>query len=263
MKSDACADGREAVPEREVRYRWAASILAGDTVLDAACGRGWGTARLASRAARTVGVDLSPGAIADARREHGDRAEFREGDLRQLPFGDDEFDSVVCFEAITHVADPGQALDELRRVLRAGGVLLISSPNRDAYPPGNPLHLSETSSAELEQLLHARFRNVAVYGQQTYVASLLADTAVPGRQNPDEPTSVKVTRAAAGPLGSEAHSVAVASDEELPPAPAWLAIGEEVDRQAQRRLLEEWQERAMQAEAEALALRKELRDLQS
>ena len=92
-------------PERQVRYAWAAQLLAGSRALDAACGAGWGTATLAAAGVSAVGADFSPAAIAAARDEHGERAEFREGDLRDLPFGEAEFDAVVCFEALAQVAD--------------------------------------------------------------------------------------------------------------------------------------------------------------
>lgn len=251
--------GDGAAPERQGRYRWAAELTAGRRVLDAACGAGWGSALLAAGGAEVVGVDLSPATILDARREHGDRVDFREGDLCDLPLSDGEFDCVVCFEALAHVATPERALDELRRVLRPGGLLLISAPNRSVYPAGNPLHLCELDSAELERLLRARFGNVAVHGQQTYFASLLATRESLALQNPAEELAARVIKLSGGPPGSELHAVAVATDGELPPAPAWLALGEEVGYAAQQRRLEEWQERAVQAEAKALALERELR----
>jgi SAM-dependent methyltransferase len=248
--------------ERQARYRWAAEVAGGGRVLDAACGAGWGTAVLAAKAAAAVGVDFSPAAVGDARREHGGLADFHEGDLRELPFGRGEFDSVVCFEAIAHVAEPERVLDELHRVLRAGGTLLISAPNRGAYPPGNPLHLSEIASAELERMLGERFANVAVHRQQTHFASLLCSTKTQAAADVDMPIDVQVRKVAGGPAGSELHAVAAASDDELPPAPAWLVLGEAADYEEQQRQLAEWRERAVRAEAEALALRKELRDRQ-
>jgi SAM-dependent methyltransferase len=247
-------------PERLARYRWAAELVAGSRVLDVACGAGWGTATLGAGGGAAVGVDLSPAAIADARREHGGRADFHEGEMLDLPFAGGEFDNVVCFEALVHVAEPGRALDEMRRVLRPGGLLLVSAPNRDAYPPGNPLHLSELSSAELERLLSARFANVAVHRQQAYFASLLCDTATLAQRDPAATLALHVVKGAGGPPESELHAVAIAGDGELPPAPAWLALGEDVDHEARRRLLAQWRERAVRAEAEALALRKRLRD---
>lgn len=236
--------------ERQARYRWAAELFSGARVLDAACGAGEGTALLAARAGGVVGVDLSPAVLAVAADAHGDVAEFREGDLRALPFDPGEFDHAVCFEALAHVADPSRALDELRRVLRPGGALLVSAPNPSAYPPGNPLHLSEITPEQLERLLAARFDNVAVHRQQTRFATLLGEVAGEVRTDPL-------------PAGGELHAVAAASDGELPPSPASLVLGEAVDPIAQERLLAQWRERAIGAEAEVEALRRELRSRQS
>lgn len=245
--------------ERQARYQWAAGLVAGGSVLDAACGVGWGTAVLARTASAATGVDISPAAIADAQREHADVAQFQEGDLQDLPFAEDEFDHVVCFEALAHVAEPAQVVDELCRVLRPGGMLLISCPNRDGYPPGNPLHLSALSSEELERVLAARFANVAVHRQQSYHASLLTSADLLAHNDPATPIEVTVTKLSGGAPGSELHAVAVASDGLLPAQPAELALGDFVDFDEQQALLREWQERAVKAEATALAHARKLR----
>jgi SAM-dependent methyltransferase len=238
-------------------------VVAGRRVLDAGCGAGWGTAMLAASAVEAVGVDIAPPAIGEARRAHGETAEFREGDMRELPFEDGEFDCVVCFEALAQVAETETALDELRRVLRPGGALLVSSPNRAAYPPGNPLHLRELDSAELETLLLERFENVAIHRQQSYHASLLGSTEMLAHDEPGTPIEAKVVKAVGGAPGSELHAVAAASDGELPDPPAWLALGELVDYAEQQAQLEEWRERAVKAEAKAHAQARELRALRA
>jgi SAM-dependent methyltransferase len=253
------ADGEGVgVPEQQARYRWAAGLVGGGRVLDAACAHGWGTAVLAESAETAVGVDFSSAAIMAARRAYGKQAEFVEGDLRELPFTGKGFDSVVCFEAIAHVDDPARVIAELHRVVRRGGLLLISAPNREAYPAGNPLHLSPISAGEFQDLLQQHFANVGIYRQQTYFASLLCDDAMHLHNDPAVPVSPRTIKLSGGAPGSELHMIAIATDRELPTAPAWLAIGEEVDYEEQGRQLAEWRERAVQAEAEAEALRREL-----
>ncbi len=251
----------QGTAERWARYRWAAEVSAGGRVLDAACGAGWGTVILATTATEAVGVDLSPAAIADARREHGG-ARFVEGDLRSLPFESDEFEHVACFEALAHFAEPEHVLDELTRVLKPGGTLLASAPNPDVYPAGNPLHLSEIAPEQLERLLSARFANVAVHPQHTFFASLLGEPGLdPASGAPERAGRVAV-------LGDQSwrsalHAVAIAGNRELPAPPDWLVLGEAVGYEEQRRLLESWQDRAVRAEAEVFALRRQLRELQS
>jgi SAM-dependent methyltransferase len=246
-------------PEHHVRYRWATRLIADMTVLDAGCGTGWGTAVLSARARATVGVDISPVAVAEATDRHGDRARFVEGDICRLPFDDGEFDAVVCFEAIEQLADVGTALDELRRVLRPGGMLLASAANRGVYPAGNPLHVSEPTSAELHALVDARFAEVTMHRQQTYVASLLGDDAALEAGDPGREIAAEVSKAVGGPPGSELYAVVVASDDELPPlGSAQVVLGTMVDVDEQRRLTASWRERCVHAEIDAAATRTEI-----
>jgi len=245
-------------PEHYARYGWAAPMAADAVVLDAGCGIGWGTAMLARHARRVVGIDLSPAAVAEAARQHGDRAEFREGDLLSLPFPDGEFDVAVCFEAIEHVADPEAALDELRRVLSKDGLLLVSSPNRGVFPEGNPFHLRELTSAELTAGLKARFANVVTNRQQTYYASLLGDDSTLLLDDPDAELGAHVTKLVGSPPGTELYAVAAASDAPLPPSTARIVLGTGLEHEEQRQLTELWRDRAIHAEAAAAAIRTEM-----
>ena len=244
--------------EHHARYAWAARLSSAARVLDVACGTGAGTARPAQFAHEAVGVDVSPAAVEDARAAHGEAATFHVGDMRSLPFEAGEFDVVVCFEALTHVAETDLVLDELRRVLRPGGLLVVSCPNRDAYPPGNPLELAALGAGELERALSERFANVAVHGQQSYFAALLGTPATLAHSDPKVQIEADVLKLAATAPGAALHSVAVATDLQLPPEPAWLTLGEQPSAEEQRRQLEAWQQRAVEAEAEAAELRSRL-----
>ena len=165
--------------------------------------------------------------MAEAGRRLGDAAELVRADVRDLPFEDDTFDTVVCFEVIEHVERQRDALDELKRVLRPSGVLLISSPNRDVYPPGNPHHVREYRPEELQAELEERFENVKLYRQHPWLASaLLADESL----EPDELR--EVLAAAVGERfdpGSETYAVGVASDAPLSTPPGIVVIGDDFE----------------------------------
>jgi ubiquinone/menaquinone biosynthesis C-methylase UbiE len=159
------------------RYLWALPRIQGD-ILDVACGTGHG-AELLARRGRVAGVDRSPEAIsvARARLPEGD---FTIADVPPIPYNGGTFQAVVCFETIEHLADDRGFLDEIRRVMKPGGALLLSTPNRSTYSPGgtNPWHEREYLLGELTTLLgEAGFRPVGIYCQGEQTAGFVHKTA--------------------------------------------------------------------------------------
>jgi SAM-dependent methyltransferase len=151
------------------RYQFAESWCRDKVVLDLACGVGYGTERLARIAARAVGVDADPEAIAYARSRYArPNVEFAVMDAASLELESESFDVVCAFEAIEHLADPETALAEVRRVLKPTGSLLVSTPHarRTTYEPKNPWHRVEYSLADFELLLGAHFETTELYGQR-------------------------------------------------------------------------------------------------
>lgn len=235
--------------EHEGRYRWAAGVVAGKEVLDAGCGVGYGTLILArAGAARARGLDISDEAVADARFRAGPLADFTKGDLRALPFPDDSFDVVTCFEAIEHVEGQDRVLDEFRRVLRPGGLLLVSSPNRGVYAPGNPHHIHEYTAAELRAAVDARFRNVAMFRQSLWSVSLLTDDAGFTLSDTDQELEAALRKTSGADPGDEIYTIAMASDGPLP-EPGRMAVLCDVPE------IEGWTE-------QVAALRRTVRDLE-
>lgn len=151
------------------RYEFALPYCEGLEVLDGACGVGYGSALLAGRARRVVGVDLSAEAIAYARRRYAAaNLEFSEQDLLALDFADASFDVVCAFETIEHVDDRERYLAEVVRVLRAGGLYFVSTPQvaRTTETPENPFHRVEYARADFEAVLGRFFGSVELYGQR-------------------------------------------------------------------------------------------------
>lgn len=247
--------------EHELRYTWAAPLAHEREVLDAGCGVGWGTARLLEGgASRAVGLDIDARAIENA-VQRVPSATFVRGDLMALPFDAGEFDLVVSFETIEHVPDPQHALDELQRVLRPGGWLVISSPNRGVYPAGNPFHLSELTSAELESSLRARFEHVSLYRQRDHITSLLIDDEGFAADDHSVPVAATVRKLRGGTPGEETYTVAIAGDRP-PPAMAGIALlTEPIDIVAFAERLGLLEHRALLAEAELSASYGEINSL--
>jgi SAM-dependent methyltransferase len=199
--------------EHLARYWLAADLGSGLDVLDAGCGVGYGAEMMArAGASRVVGIDLSPEAIAAASERAGEVAEFQVGDVRDLPFDEGSFDLVVCFEVLEHLEDPEPAITVLKDVLREGGLLIASSPNRGVYPPGNPHHLHEFTLEELRDALTARFANVVLMRQHPWLASLIDTGALasPG----EEPVKASVARAGQE-VDAWTYVVALASDSAI------------------------------------------------
>lgn len=239
-------------PEHHARYRWAATLAPGKRVLDAGSGTGFGTKILAEAGAReTDGFDVSLEAVEHARARAGDVAEFTVGDLKRIPFPDDQFDLVTCFEAIEHVDDPGRVLDELHRVLAPEGVLLVSTPNRGVYPEGNVHHLRELTSDEFTAEVRGRFANVRIFRQQTQATSLLCGDETFELADATVRLDLDVRKVTGGASGSELYAVAVASDGDLPALPELAVVGSAVDLAASELAVRAWRERALQAEAAA------------
>jgi len=144
--------------EGVARYCWAAQAVRGKEVLDAGCGVGQGARILADAGAKRVtGVTLSQDAQSEAVRRAGDVAGFVFGRLDALPFAPASFDIAVYFDAIDRSEPRSELLDELHRVLREDGSLLLAS----ASPDG------------LERELASRFATVALHRQHQRLASAI------------------------------------------------------------------------------------------
>lgn len=156
------------------RYLFAAAHVQDRTVLDLACGTGYGSAILADYGAREVtGIDLSQSALEEGRRLHAHpRVKLIQGDALDPPV-EQQFDLVVSFETIEHVPTPERLLDVLTGLVAGSGTLICSTPNRAVTNPGttkheqpsNPYHLMELDHRELREELTSRFHEVDVYGQ--------------------------------------------------------------------------------------------------
>jgi SAM-dependent methyltransferase len=153
----------------EVVYERLADRCAGRDVLEAGCGEGYGADLIADVAHHVIGLDYDASAVAHVKARYP-RVEMHHGNLAALPLPDAAVDVVVNFQVIEHLWDQAQFVAECRRVLRPGGLLLMSTPNRITFSPGrdttiNPFHTRELNAAELTELLtSAGFRIEGVYG---------------------------------------------------------------------------------------------------
>ncbi len=172
------------------RYFFARSLCRGLDVLDVASGEGYGSALLAQVAKSVVGVEIAAETVAHAKAAYGRPSlTFLQGDARRIPCANASFDAVVSFETLEHFYEHDEFVAEVRRVLRPGGIFIISSPERDVYSPAggtpNPYHVHELTHAEFNALLRSNFQQVSLYAQRPLLGSALM---------------AEELRAAAGPL---------------------------------------------------------------
>ena len=205
------------------RYFLAREFCRGKDVLDVAAGEGYGTALLAQVARSAVGVEIDAAAVDAARAEFSrPNLRFEQGDARSLPLSDASIDVAVSFETLEHLAEQDVFLSELHRVLRPEGLLIISTPDRDAYSPlgmpPNPFHVLELTTAEFDALLRRHFRHTALASQRAIIGSVILG------QGPDRPVRTYERRSEDVIEGSDQFSrapytIALASDAPLPPLP--------------------------------------------
>lgn len=133
-------------------------------VLDAACGAGGTTRRIAERLGpeSLVGIGLPADPLEDARRRVP-TAEFSVMDATRLAFEDESFDAVVCVEAAFHFATRARFLSEALRVLKPGGALVLSDLLMARGTPGLPGQNHLASPAAYRELLaRSGYRRVTV-----------------------------------------------------------------------------------------------------
>lgn len=142
------------------RYQLAAQYAQDKVILDAGCGSGYGSEELAKAGAKKVyGVDLVPDSIVYSRiQHHHQNLVFRQGDLTNLDFPGNFFDLICAFEVVEHIKDYPKALAEFYRILKPGGLLIISTPNKAVYSPDTkkpfyPFHYYEFYLNDLKKML--------------------------------------------------------------------------------------------------------------
>src|ERR1019366_1029954 len=168
------------------RYFLARELCRGKDVLDVASGEGYGSAFLAQTARSVVGVELDPASVEHAAHEYRSaNLRYSVGEATKLPLDDRSVDVVVSFETIEHLSDHAAFLAEVKRVLRPGGFLIISTPDMNVYSaPGtdaNPYHVRELTESEFREVLGRAFHKVSLVRQRGITGSVVLSDGVESR----------------------------------------------------------------------------------
>ena len=161
------------------RYAYASTLVRDKRALDLASGEGYGSNMLAAAAASVVGIDIDESVVRHAKEKYGRKnLQFISGSITAVPIPDDHsFDVIVCFEAIEHIEDQEKLLEEVKRLLKPGGLFIVSTPNKAVYhdesAEENPFHVKELYFEEFQQLLAHHFRNIQFLGQRIHPSSII------------------------------------------------------------------------------------------
>jgi 2-polyprenyl-3-methyl-5-hydroxy-6-metoxy-1,4-benzoquinol methylase len=219
----------ETALEHLHRYAFACEFSANKKVLDIACGEGYGSRLLASNAFTVTGVDLDERTIQQATEKYKDsNLKFIKADARATALPGGSFDLVVSFETLEHLEEHDQLLGEFKRLLKSGGLLLISTPDKEHYSEqrgySNPFHKKELTLPEFEALLRRYFKQVHIMTQDTCHSSIIMnqDQASFDLYTGDQ-DHLEKNRAVKG-----LYLIALASDEDLPPVNSSIFNGQSI-----------------------------------
>lgn len=161
--------------EHIARYYFATPYIQG-RVLDIACGTGYGCHMVAKERKREVieivGVDNDQETITYANIEYNhQKVTYMLGDAidPELPLKLGKFDTILSFETIEHVENDEIFMDNLYRMLKPGGVLVLSTPfgRGRGMPTSEPFHVHQLTPDEFQELVSRfHFTNVDIYYQR-------------------------------------------------------------------------------------------------
>ena len=212
--------------EHVVRYLFACRFVRGKRVLDLASGVGYGSDMLrAAGAVQVIGLDRSKEAVVYGREHHAAfQPDYLLADAESLPLGDGQFHVVVSFETLEHVVDYHRFLQEAKRVMHPGGLLILSTPNKGIYMEGNLFHTKEFAFSELEDDLTTRFKHVRILAQDNWITSAILAPSMMERADTQIAGDVKVYKTTGKPATETQYMVSLCSDAPLPKAGQQVAV---------------------------------------
>lgn len=161
------------------RYAIPFNYITNKIVVDIASGEGYGSNLMAKTAKEVYGVDISSEAISFATLKYGQtkNLNFLEGTVEKIPLKDSFVDVVVSFETLEHTDKHEEMMGEIKRILKPGGILIISSPDKanysDRFNRVNEFHVKELYMQNFKTLMKTYFKHTHFYYQTFLTGSFI------------------------------------------------------------------------------------------
>tara|TARA_B100000482_G_C12505195_1_gene258191 strand:+ start:95 stop:799 length:705 start_codon:yes stop_codon:yes gene_type:complete len=146
-----------------IAYKEASKLISG-TVLEIGCGEGYGISELVEFSKKYIGVDKFDTYISEDIKKNNDIVFHKMEIPPLLNIEANSIDFVVTFQVIEHIQDDHYFLKEIFRVLKPGGKLLLTTPNKLMSLSRNPWHIREYTPFEMKDVLRKYFVKSEVKG---------------------------------------------------------------------------------------------------
>ena len=146
-----------------IAYKEASKLISG-TVLEIGCGEGYGISELVKFSEKYIGVDKFDTFISEEIKKNNDIVFHKMEIPPLLNIEANSIDFVVTFQVIEHIQDDHYFLKEIFRVLKPGGKLLLTTPNKLMSLSRNPWHIREYTPFEMNDILSKYFAKTQVNG---------------------------------------------------------------------------------------------------
>lgn len=159
---------QQMIKDHLARYEFATQFVTKKIVADMACGSGYGSKLLSKKAKQVFGIDISVDAVEYASKLYpGKKIIYLNEDVCKTSLKSNSVDAVVSFETLEHIANQKRLIAEVKRILRPGGLFVVSTPNILVNGgEANPFHKKELSFKDFKQLMEKNFSSIEYFGQK-------------------------------------------------------------------------------------------------
>ncbi len=158
------------------RYAFAMQYIQGKDIIDIASGEGYGANLMCSVAKSVIGVDISEEAVRFANTKYKTpNVSYKQGSATQIPLPDSSIDVVVSFETIEHHDQHDEMMQEIKRILKPDGFLIMSTPQKaEDGIIRHPYHVKELYFEEFKELVNKYFSQTHFVFQKSNFISIIS-----------------------------------------------------------------------------------------